>query len=477
MSLICNKRSRAYPTKMVSISKLLNNGLLLATQAIYTDLATPEQAAVEQYNILHFLGGSAPYVQNPGFGISTEIPEQCTLEQVQLYSRHGERYPSKGNGKTFEAIYNKLKAYNGTLKGDLSFVNDYTYFVPDPYWYEKETTPSNSEGYFSGTSNALKHGAAFRAKYNALYSQNATLPVFSSNSGRCYQTSNFFARGFLGDNYTENAVQYVIIDEDPDMGLNSLTPRAACNAYNSSSGAAKVANYSTQYLKDIQARLVKQNPGLNLTTSDIQNLFGYAAFEINVRGYSPFADLFTNDEFIKYSYSQDLANYYNNGPGNNLTKAIGSTFLNSSLALLKNTTAENKVWLSFSHDTDWEIFNVAIGLIEPAHELPTDQIPFPNPYVHSQLVPQGARIYTEKYHCGNDSYVRYILNDAVIPLKNCSSGPGFSCKLSDFETYVENRLHDVNVVEQCQVFNNVSHELTFYWDYPTKNYSVPLIDS
>ena len=46
---------------MVSVSKLLNNGLLLTGQSVFQDVATPQQASVQQYNIVNFLGGSALY--------------------------------------------------------------------------------------------------------------------------------------------------------------------------------------------------------------------------------------------------------------------------------------------------------------------------------------------------------------------------------------------------------------------------------
>ncbi|CAK7898612.1 repressible acid phosphatase [[Candida] anglica] len=463
---------------MVSLNKLVNGGLILAGQSVFSDLSSPEQAAIEQYNIIKFLSGSAPYIQHPGFGISTDIPSQCTIEQVQLFSRHGERFPSKGSGKSYEAVYKKLKAYNGTFKGELAFLNDdYTYFVPDTYWYEKETTPSNSEGYFSGTSDALKHGAAFRAKYNALYNASEVLPVFSSNSGRCYQTSNYFARGFLGDQFSDSTVKFSVISESPSSGANSLTPRSACNAWDGNANSDLIKKYDKGYLKGILKRLQLSNPGLNLSTSDIENLFGYVAYEINVRGYSPFADIFTNEEYIRYSYGNDVSYYYSQGPGYNLSKVVGSTLLNASVTLLKNSDSKNKIWLSFSHDTDWEIVHAALGLTSPEIPLPVGYVQFPDTYVHSQIVPQGARLYTEKYKCGNSSYVRYILNDAVYPIKDCSSGPGFSCEFSDFEKYIDERLNGVNFVDQCKVFNNVSHDVSFYWDYETTKYNASLIDS
>ncbi|CUM66901.1 uncharacterized protein PRCAT00004586001 [Priceomyces carsonii] len=456
---------------MVSVSKLVNGGLYLAGQQVYQNLATPEQAAVDQYNIVRFLGGSAPYVQRQGYGISTDIPDGCSYEQVQLLSRHGERYPSKSSGKLYHKIYNKLKAYNQTFQGSLSFMNDYDYFVTDDNYYEKETTPLNSEGLFAGTTNAMKHGASFRSKYNSLFNENSTLPVFSSNSGRCFMTSKYFARGFLGDDYTEDSVKYSIIDEDGSMGANSLTPRSGCNTLKD---AQKSESYDDDYLQDIVDRIQLENNGIDIDTDDVENLFGYCAYEMNVKGASPFCDIFTNEELVKFSYQTDVDAYYSNGPGNNMTLAAASQMVLSSLKLLKDNSSENKVWLSFTHDTDIEIFHASLGIINPSQDIPTDHIPFPNPYVHSSIVPQGSRTYTEKYKCGDDSYVRFILNDAVIPINSCSTGPGFSCKLEDFEDYINERFEGVSYEDQCQNSNAL---LTFYWDYNQKNYTAALLDS
>lgn len=305
---------------MVSVSKLINNGLLLAGQGAYQDLASPQQAAIEQYNIIRFLGGAAPYIQHQGFGISTDIPDQCTLEQVQLFSRHGERYPSTKSGKSYKAIYEKLMAYNSTFKGELAFLNDdYKYFVPDSVYLEKETTPKNSDSIYAGTTDEMKHGIAFRTKYGELYDVNSTLPIFTSNSGRVYQSSQFFARGFMGDDYSDETVKTNIISEDADRGANSLTPRDGCLTYDKEANSDLVDEYSKQYLTDALNRFKASNPGLNLTESDIYSLFGYCAYELNVRGASPMCDIFTNEEYIKYSYSVDLDDYYSNSAGNNMT--------------------------------------------------------------------------------------------------------------------------------------------------------------
>lgn len=456
---------------MVAISKLLNNGLLLAGQSVFRDLATPEQASVESYNYVRFLGGAGPYVQHPGYGLSTDVPEQCTLEQVHLMSRHGERYPSTNVGQKLEAIYKKVKNYNQTFKGDLAFFNDYTFFVPDQALYEKETTSMNSEGTFAGTNNAMRHGASFRAKYQSLFnSSTETLNVFTSNSGRCHVTAKYFARGFMGDEYTEKDPKYYILAEDASLGANSLTPRIGCINYNENANDKIAAQYNTSFLDSARTRILKENKDFNLTSADVNNLFAWCAYETNVRGKSPVCDLFTNEEFVKYSYSQDISNYYSHAGGHNLTTVIAAPYLNATTAFLNEKDPKYKVLLAFTHDTDVEIYFAGLGINAPKEPIPTSYTPFPSPYSHVQVVPQGARLVTEKLRCGGESYVRIISNDAVIPIPSCQDGPGFSCKLSDYTAYVNKRIANTDYKNQCNI-GNAPDKVTFLWDYASKNYT------
>lgn len=452
---------------MVAISKAMNAGLLLVGQGVYAPLASPQQSATDQYNIVRFLGGQGPYVQREGSGISNEFPSQCTIEQVQLYSRHGERYPSRNLGSKMNATYHKITELKGTLKGDLALFNTEKYFVQDSYWYDRETSPDNAAYIFSGTGDAQRHGSYFRSRYNELFNESSVLPVFTSNSQRCYQTADYFARGFLGDAYSDKTAQMYVISEDASQGGNSLTPRYACNDYKKDLNDDKVSKFNDSFLDDIITRWKKENPDLNITKSDVSNMFAYVAYEMNVKGYSTVANLFTNEEYIKYSYKYDLHEYYTNGPGNNLTISIGSDMALASLELLKDTTTQQKIWLSFTHDTDLEIMHSALGLVEPTTDLPIDHIVFPSPYSHASIVPQGARIYVEKLSCSGESYVRFIVNDAVVPVPGLGSGPGFSTKLSDYETYLKDRLAKFNYVKTCGIDSNVPSNITFYWDYET----------
>ncbi|RCK59087.1 Acid phosphatase PHO11 [Candida viswanathii] len=423
---------------MVSVSGLLNGSLLLSGPGVFQGIASPQQASNEADNIFRYLGGSAPYFPRQGNGVSTDIPEGCTIEQVQLYSRHVEHFLTVSLGRRLEALYQS---------GDLTFLNYwYTYFVDDRSNYALSTSPENSQSVYAGTTNALRHGASFRARYGSLYDANFTLPVFSSNSARVLETSRYFARGFLGDDSEEGrTVKFNVVLEDEESGVNTLTPRRSCPRYDLAFEA--------------------KNRGLNLTADDAYELFDWCAYELNVCGYSPFCGTFTNRELLQFSYGDDLEKYYTDGPSNPQNRFVGSILHNASLALLKDDINPNKVWLSIAHSDDLAVYHAALGLFDIAEDFPTDYIPFPNPYSHASIAPQGARFYTEKLGCGGESYVRYIVNEAVTSISTCADGPGFSCKLDDFEEYLNERIGGYNITEECGLNSSYPTEVSFYWDY------------
>lgn len=71
--------------------------------------------------------------------------------------------------------------------------------------------------------------------------------------------------------------------------------------------------------------------------------------------------------------------------------------------------------------------------------------------------------------------MRYILNDAVIPLDGCQNGPGFSCSLSDFESYVDNAVLGLDYKDQCDLQPGLPDTLSFYWDYNSVDYNATII--
>ncbi|CAR21807.1 histidine phosphatase family protein [Lachancea thermotolerans CBS 6340] len=434
-----------------------------------------------QEKLFPYLAGSGPHYDYPlSYGIPKEIPEQCTLQQVQLFARHGERYPTQNKGKAIASTYKKLHDFNGTFTGALEFLNeDYEFFVQDTANYEELTTWDNildPINPYVGELDAQKHARQFLFQYGELLENHTSFPIFTSNSKRVHDTANFFAKA-LGDRYN---VSLQIIDEDPSMGANTLTPIESCTVYNESEQADVMNEYSDAYLVNLAGRLNTENSGLNLTKSDALNLFSWCAFEVNVKGYSNICDVFTADELVSFAYYDDMTSYYEDGPGNSLGSTVGGVNFNASVELLKqHEELDNKVWLSFTHDTNIVNYLSAIGLFDDGNKLPTDHVPIQNHVYHkSWMVPQGARVYTQLYQCGNSSYVRYVVNDVTIPIETCQSGPGFSCELNDFVDYASTRLEGQNYIENCKISSSSNQtSLTFYWDYTQKTYNASLIHS
>lgn len=442
-------------------------------------LADVDQIGSQQ-SLFPFLGGSGPYFSFPAnYGIPADIPVGCTLTQVQMIGRHGERYPTRSEAKgIFEAWY-KISNYTGKYNGSLSFLNyQYEFFISQDSDLEMETTLENSMDVlnpYTGEMDAKRHAREFLARYGQLVENYTSFPIFASNSKRVHDTAQFFIDG-LGNDFN---IPLQTISEAPSSGANTLTAKASCPNWRASVNGDVLSKYPSDYLENIANRLNGENKGLNLSKNDANALFSWCAFELNAKGYSNICDVFTAEELIYYSYGTDLTSFYQNGPGYNLIKSIGANLFNATVKLLQESAhMDQKVWLSFTHDSDILNYLTTIGLVDDTRNLSAVHVPFRDHTYHKAwYIPQGARIYTEKFQCSKESYVRYVINDAVAPIETCSDGPGFSCQENQFYEYAKERLEGLNFYEDCGV-SSVSRqrELSFYWNWNTTRYNASLVD-
>ncbi|CAR64370.1 histidine phosphatase family protein [Kluyveromyces lactis] len=429
-------------------------------------------------SIFSLLNGQGPHYDYPqSFGIPVEVPDQCTVEHVQMLARHGERYPTASKGKLMIALWDKLKEFQGQYNDPLEVFNDYEFFVSNTKYFDQLTNstdvdPSNP---YAGAKTAQHLGKYIAYNYGDLFSDSN--PVFTSSSGRVHQTAKYVVSSL--EEELDIQLDLQIIQENETSGANSLTPADSCMTYNGDLGDEYFENATLPYLTDIKNRWMKKNSNLNLTLEhdDIELLVDWCAFETNVKGSSAVCDLFERNDLVAYSYYANVNNFYRRGAGNPMSNPIGSVLVNASYNLLTQADElDNKVWLSFSHDTDIQQFISALGLIDNGvTEYSLDQVDFQNIQQLSWVTPMGGRIFTEKLKCGNASYVRYIINDVIIPVPGCTSGPGFSCPIEDFDDYITNRLNGIDYVSSCEV-QQVSNttELTFYWDYNEVEYNGPV---
>lgn len=85
----------------------------------------------------------------------------------------------------------------------------------------------------------------------------------------------------------------------------------------------------------------------------------------------------------------------------------------------------------------------ALGVLSDLGEspLPPDSFVADRLWRTSSILPMGARMTVEGLTCSEkkDKYIRININDRIMPLPFCRSGPGHSCSLDDFVKYVHSQ--------------------------------------
>lgn len=224
-----------------------------------------EQTFRDGYNLLKYTGGVGPYSDRVSYGIDRDAPAGCEVDQVIMLMRHGERFPDAFTAVAFEEVLAKMdKSKVQTWAGDLAFMNDWTYYVPDPAMYSQES----AAGPYAGLLNAFKRGSEYRSRYGQLWDGKSIVPIFASDYERVIETARKFGEGFFGYNYSTNAAINVI-SEAATQGANSLTP--TCDADTNLLSCYMEPRVFPQF--DVAAaRFNEQNPSLKLNATDISSL-------------------------------------------------------------------------------------------------------------------------------------------------------------------------------------------------------------
>lgn len=219
----------------------------------------------DSYNVLKYLGAIGPYSDRNGYGIDPNTPEGCSVDQVIMLMRHGERYPDATSAARLDAVLGKIHASGITKwQGDLAFLSDWTFYITNKGYLEQETF----SGPYAGLLHAFRHGSEYRARYGHLWDGESIVPIFAGDYERVIETARYFGQGFFGYNYSTNAA-INIISENATHGANSLTP--SCPA-NTGLLACFYASRDFPQFKVAAQRFNSQNPGLNLNSTDIATL-------------------------------------------------------------------------------------------------------------------------------------------------------------------------------------------------------------
>jgi acid phosphatase len=101
--------------------------------------------------------------------------------------------------------------------------------------------------------------------------------------------------------------------------------------------------------------------------------------------------------------------------------------------------------------------------------MPTDHIAWGNPWSTGNIVPMGGHIVLERLSCNttaissSGTYVRAVLNEAVVPFPSCQDGPGYSCSLGNYTTMMNASLP--SFIDSCGIPASYPQYLDFFWNY------------
>ncbi|KAI0715319.1 phosphoglycerate mutase-like protein [Earliella scabrosa] len=429
------------------------------------------------FNPVRYWGNLSPWWSVGGdWGLpdaSAIVPTGCELTQVHILHRHGARYPTSGSTSSeFAAKIHAAATSTGfKASGPLAFLNTWTYKLG-----AELLTPFGREQLFD-------LGIAFRVKYGHLLQGFTHLPVFRTISeARMVDSALHFAAGFFGVQQYQTSYRQLIALEDGDF-YNSLAPWAACpNSNNEIAdlGAEASRNWTQIYLKNTVPRLQKHLQGVELDVSSVFAMQSLCAYETVALGYSRFCDLFTEEEWKGYEYAIDLEFWYGNGPGNPVSAALGIGYVQELVARLTQTpiddfsTAINRtldennvtfplnqpIYVDATHDTALTTVLVALNFTTMAANgpLPVTHIPKKQTYIGSHITPFATNLVAQVMSCAastkphKDSFVRFLLNDGVVPLtgiSHCTANKNGLCRMDNFLRGMKERIAEVDFQYDC----------------------------
>ncbi|KAE8829320.1 hypothetical protein HRS9122_09135 [Pyrenophora teres f. teres] len=466
-------------------------------------------AAQDDFNIFQHIGGNGQWLPGEELtGISSEVPVGCKVDLAASFSRHGSRYPDTGAYKQWVDLYKYIQA-----AGDFEVTNEKLAFLKT--WEPVLSNPGAQIANLSPTGWKELHemGTTLRLRYPDLYEYNTPFTMWANyyKSGpRVRDSARLFAQGFIGPNATDLTTIYALNASDPSSWGNSLAPSDLCKAYNDEGGSPVKPMWDAIYLPPITARLNAQiQGGLNLTQSQVE-LFPYlCGFETQITGRrSPFCDIFTREEILQYEYAQDLRYWYGTGLGSDIEKyqmlpvvdMAVQRFVdgpNATYKLGNDTFTPPKVMASFSNDGQINQLAAAISVFDDQQPLPGNMSLPDRLFRSSQIVKMRGTVAFERLSCkssapnntttyhyvhkksncsastepatpAEETYVRIRINEVVYPVVNCTSGPGSSCPLLQYQKIIKKKREDAgDLTKLCNTTDEglaAQPKATFFFD-------------
>ncbi|CAN8101878.1 unnamed protein product [Discula destructiva] len=431
------------------------------------------------FDLMKYWGNLSPWYSVPSsdYGLpdtSPSIPAGCDIVQLHLLYRHGARYPTAGAAPaTFASkIANATKNGGFSASGDLNFLADWTYRLGA----ELLTPFGRSQNFLLGVEHRQLYGKLLNN-----FTEQGTLPVFRTESqDRMVKTANNFAAGFFGVPEYLDEVSIEILVESPGFN-NSGAPYETCTnadvASRGSLGSTAATAFAKNAFNHTLARLNSEVTGITFTPTDAVAMLQLCSYETVALGFSPFCGLFTRQDFLNYEYYYDLSFYYNNGPGSPVSAAQGKGYLQEFVARFTGTYPTADSALNETFDDDMTYFPLTQSLYADAtHEvvvldtltafnlsavfagepLSLTENTHKNSFVASKTVPFATHFTAQVLECPAyqpTKQIRFIVNDAVIPVHDSYAGCDFDahglCSFDNVVSVLQKRIEEIDYDYDC----------------------------
>lgn len=378
---------------------------------------------------------------------------------MQLLSRHGARNPTTAKTADYSATIAQIKGNvsASAYTGEYAFLANYSY-----------TLGANDLTLF-GQQEMINSGIKFYERYESL--TNHIVPfVRSSSEARVVESAQNWTQGFSEAKSTDRSkkggdptVMVVILEA---TSSNNTLNHETCTVFEDGPDSDIAGNAQAiwedaedDWVSTIKDRLNAALPGASLSkkqTIYMMDLCPFNTVASSSGAISPFCALFSAAEWSYYGYYETLNKFYGFGAGNPLGPTQGVGWVNELLARMTNSSVLDlgsvnstldaspatfplgrTLYADFSHDDDLTSIFFALGLYEAAGQLSNTTLQTAGQtggYSAAWTVPFAARAYVEKMRCWGhaEELVRIVVNDRVVPLRDCGADALGRCSLGGF---------------------------------------------
>ncbi|KAG1875199.1 phosphoglycerate mutase-like protein [Suillus tomentosus] len=400
-------------------------------------------------NVLNHLGSISPYHRarhDHASEIVSELPIDCTVDQVMLVHRHGSRGPI-GEQRYIEQLVQTLHDATDVIQKvelphELEFLRA---------GYNFSLAPHNLT--ILGRKELFDHGVEFALKYPHL----TTDTILSSDSSRVVESARWFALGFFG---LDPDVRIVTVNnKDDPVSWITPAPGPACPKFNYSFGQQATRTWSKHYLPVITDRLNMLLPGVGFTEDDIHGALFACAYDLASLGASPWCGVFRPDELVNFEYERDILMDASCGYmlPDNMGPLAGTVFVNKLIERFTDSQGDSRpLYLEFGHDVTILLALSALGLAKDDPPLSPDELRPGRKFWTSELTPFAANMVWEKFTC-TSSYdgpqIRLILNDATMPLTICGQGMDPTLGTCSLDTFVNANHYSTSIRFRDETWN------------------------